>query len=206
MWELDYKESWVPKNWCFCTVVLEETIESPLDCEKIQQVHSKGNQAWIFIGRTDAEAETAILWPPDAKIWLIGKDPFGGKDWRWEEKETTEDGWDGWMASPTQWTWVWVNSGSWGWTGRPGMLQSTGSQRVGHNWETELNWLSNFVNGNMANCKRISQLSLPRFIHLVMGSKAWHAAVHGVSKSRTWLSDWTELNWALKFKLFGIQL
>ena len=202
MWELDYKESWVPKNWCFCTVVLEETILE----EKIQQVHPKGTQAWIFIGRTDAEAETAILWPPGAKIWLIGKDPFGGKDWRWEEKGTTEDGWDGWMASPTQWTWVWVNSGSWGWTGQPGMLQSTGSQRVGHDWETELNWLSNFVNGNMANCKRISQFSLPRFVHLVMGSKAWHAAVHGVSKSRTWLSDWTELNWALKFKLFGIQL
>ena len=194
MWELDYKESWVPKNWCFCTVVLEETIESPLDCEKIQQVHPKGNQAWIFIGRTDAEAETAILWPPDAKIWLIGKDPFGGKDWRWEENGMTEDGWDGWMASPTQWTWVWVNSGSWGWTGWPGMLQSMGSQRVGHDWVTELNWLSNFVNGNMANCKRISQFSLPRFVHLVMGSEAWHAAVHGVSKSQTWLSDWTELS------------
>ena len=89
MWELDYKESWVWKNWCFWTVVLEKTLESPLDCREIQPVHPKGNQSWIFIGRTDAEA--AILWPPDAKNWVIGKDPNAGKDWRQEEKGTTED-------------------------------------------------------------------------------------------------------------------
>ena len=96
MWELDYKESWVPKNWCFWTVVLKKTLESPLDCKEIQPVHPKGNQSWIFIGRTDAEAETPILWPPDAKNWLIWKDPDAGKDWRREEKGMTEDEMDGW--------------------------------------------------------------------------------------------------------------
>ena len=90
-WELDYNESWAPKNWCFWTVVLEKTLESPLDCKEIQPVHPKGNQSWIFIGRTDAEAKTPILWPPDAKNWLTGKDPDAGKDWRLEEKGTTED-------------------------------------------------------------------------------------------------------------------
>ena len=82
MWELDYKESWVLNNWCFWTVVLEKTLESPLDCKEIQPVHARGNHSWIFIGRTDAEAETLILWPPDSKNWLIGKDPNAGKDWR----------------------------------------------------------------------------------------------------------------------------
>ena len=91
MWELDYKESWALKNWCFWTVVLEKTLESPLDCKEIQPVHPKGNQSLIFIGRTDAEAETPILWTPDAKNWLTGKDPDAGKDWRWEEKEMTEN-------------------------------------------------------------------------------------------------------------------
>ena len=90
MWELDYKESWAPNNWCFWTVVLEKTVESPLDCKEIQPVHSKGDQSWVFIGRTDVEAETPILWPPDAKSWLIWKDPDAGKDWRWEEKGMTE--------------------------------------------------------------------------------------------------------------------
>jgi len=91
MWELDYKESWALKNWCFWTVVLEKTLESHLDCKEIQPLHPKGDQYWIFIGRTDAEAETPILWPPDAKNWLIWKDPDAGKDWRREEKGTTED-------------------------------------------------------------------------------------------------------------------
>ena len=100
MWELDYKESWEPKNGCFSTVVLEKTLDSPLDCKEIQPVHPKGNQSWILIGRTDAEAETPILWPPDAKSWLIGKDPDAGKDWRQEEKGMTEDeivGWHYWL-------------------------------------------------------------------------------------------------------------
>ena len=95
-WELDHKESWVPKNWCFWTVVLEKTLESLLDCKEIQPVHPKGYQPWMFIGRTDAEAETPILWPPDVKSWLIDKDPDAGKDWGWEEKGTTEDEMVGW--------------------------------------------------------------------------------------------------------------
>ena len=137
--ELDCKESWAPKNWCFWNVVLEKTLESPLDFKEIQPVPPKGNQSLIFIGRTDAEAEIPILCPPDAKNWLNGKDPDAGKDWRQEEKGTSR-GWDGWMASPTWWTWVW-GSRSWWWTAKPGMLRSMESQRVGHTWATELNWL-----------------------------------------------------------------
>ena len=111
MWELDCEESWAPKTWCFWTVVLEKTLESPLACKEIQPVHSKGDQSWVVIGRTDAKAETPILWPPHAKSWLTGKDSDAGRDWRQEEKGMT--GWDGWMASRTQWTWVWVNSWVW---------------------------------------------------------------------------------------------
>ena len=96
VWELGYKERWVPKNWCFWTVMLENTLENPLDCKEIQPVHPKGNQSWIFIGRTDAETETPILWPPDMKNWLFGKDPDAGKEWRQEEKGTTEDEMVGW--------------------------------------------------------------------------------------------------------------
>ena len=138
MWELDYKESWTPKNWCFWTVVLEKTLESPLDCKKVQPVHPKEDQPWVFLGRTNVEAETTVLWPPDAKSWLIGKDPDAGKLKAGGEGD--DRGWDGWMASLAQWTWVWVNSRSWWWTGRPGMLWSIGSQRFGHDWVTELNW------------------------------------------------------------------
>ena len=127
MWELDYKDSYLLKNWYFWTVVSEKTLESPLDSKEIQPVHPKGNLSWIFIVKTDVEAETPTLWPPNAKNWLIGKDP-------------DDIGWDDWMASPTQWIWVWVISGSWWWTGKPGVLQSMGSQRIGHDWATELNW------------------------------------------------------------------
>ena len=134
MWELDCEESWVPKNWCFWTVVLERTFESPLDCKEIKPVNPKGNQPWIFIGRTDAETEAPILGPPDVKThWK--------RPWCWERLkaggEGENRGWDGWMASPTWWTWVWVSSGSWWRTGKPGMLQSMESQRVRHDWETE---------------------------------------------------------------------
>ena len=100
MWELDCEESWAPKNWCFWTVVLEKTLESPLDCKEIWPAHPKGDQSWVFIGRTDAEAETPILWPSDAKSWLVWKDPDAGKDWGQEEKRTTEDemvGWHHWL-------------------------------------------------------------------------------------------------------------
>ena len=140
MWELDYKESWVQKNWCFWTVVLEKTLESPLDFKEIQTVHPKGDQSWVFIGRTDVEAETPILWSLKAKSWLIWKDPEAGKDWGQEQKGMTKDemvGWHHWL----KWTWVWVNSGSWWWTERHGVLQSMGSQRAGHDWATELNWI-----------------------------------------------------------------
>ena len=122
MWELDYKESWAPKNRCLWTVVLKKTLESPLDCKEIQPVHPEGDKSWIFI-RTDVEAETPILWPPDGESWLIWKDPDVGKDWRQEEKGD-DRGWDGWMASPTLWTWVWASSGNWWWTS---MLQCMGS-------------------------------------------------------------------------------
>ena len=138
MWELDYKESWVLKNWCFWIVVLEKTLESPLDCKEIQPVNSKGDQSWIFIGRTDGEAETVTFatWGKELTHWK--------RPWYLERLKVGGEGadreWDGCMASTTQWTWVWVNSGSWWSTGRPGVLQSMGSQRVGHDWATELNW------------------------------------------------------------------
>ena len=138
MWELDCEESWAPKNWCFWTVVLEKTLESPLDCKEIQPVHSKGDQSWVFIGRTDAEAEIPILWPPHVKSWIIWKDPDVGKDWRQEEKGTTEDEMVGWHH-------------------------------------------------------RLNDMSLSRLQELVMDRQAWRAAVHGVTKSQTGLSDSTEL-------------
>ena len=116
MWGLDSKECWVPKNWCFWTVVLKKTLESSLDCKEIHPVHRKANQSWIFIGRTDAETEAPITWLPDVNNCLIGKDPDSWKDWRQEEKTR---GWDGWMASVTQWIWL---------------------QRVTQDWVSELNW------------------------------------------------------------------
>ena len=135
-----YSESWTIKKaehrridafelWCWRRL-----------CKEIQPVHPKGDQSWVFIGRTDVEAEIPILRPSDVKSWLIWKDPDAGKDLR-AGGEGDYRGWVGWMASPTQWTWVWVNSGSWWWTGRPGVLRSLGSQRVRHDWVTELNWM-----------------------------------------------------------------
>ena len=136
-WQMDGEtmktvRDYVPGLQNHCRWWLQKTLESPLDCKEIKPVHPKGNQPWIFIGKTDAEVP--ILWPPDAKSWLTGKDPDAGKDWRWEEKGLTEDEMIGWH----QWTLIWVSSGRWWWTGKPGMLQSMESQRVGHNWLTEL--------------------------------------------------------------------
>ena len=137
MLELEYKESWAPKNWCFWTVVLEKTLESPLDSKEIQPIHPKGDQSWVFIGRTDTEAEPPILWPPDAKNRLIGKDPNAGKDWRWEEKGMTEDEMVGWHH--------WLSGHGFGWT--PGVGDGQGGLACRGSWScitsdtTEpLNW------------------------------------------------------------------
>ena len=132
MWELDHKKSWAPNFW---TVVLEKTFESPLDCKEIQPVHSKGDQSWVFFGRNDAKAETPILCPPHVKSWLIGKDSDAGRGCG-PEKGMTEDEMAGWHHRLNGR--VWVDSGSWWWTGRPGVLWFMGLQRVGHDWATEL--------------------------------------------------------------------
>ena len=142
------EESWAPKNWCFWTVVLEKTLESPLDCKEIQPVHPKGDQSWVFIGRTDVEAETPILWPPDAKIWLIGKDPDAGKDW-----------------------------------GR----RRRGPQRM--------RWLDGITDS--------MNMGLGELRELVIDRAAWCA---GLSKSRIWLSNWTELNWSLQSNFYALLL
>ena len=128
MWELDYQERWAPKNWCLWTLVLEKTLERPLDCKEIKPINPKVNQPWTFIGRTGVEAETSILWPPDVKNWLIGKTLMLGKNEGGRRRGRQRMRWL-WMALLTQWTWVWVNAWSWWWTGRPGELPSMGLQR-----------------------------------------------------------------------------
>ena len=137
MWELDYKESWAPKSWCIWTLVLKKTLESPLDCKEIQPVHPKGDQSWMFIGRSDGEAEIPILWPPDVETWLIWKDPDAGKDWGKEEKGTTEDQMVGWHH--------WLNGHGFGWT--PGVGDGQGSLACCGSWghkesgtTEQLNW------------------------------------------------------------------
>ena len=129
MWELDCEESWALKNWCFWSVVLEKTLESPMESTEMKPVNPKGNQSWIFIGRTDDEADIPIFWPPDAKSihWK--------RLWCCERLEA--GGWDGWIVSLTQWTWVWANSRRYWRTEKPGVLQSMGLQKVGHKWATK---------------------------------------------------------------------
>ena len=139
VWELDSKESWAPKNRCFWTVVLEKTLESPLDCKEIQPVHPKGNQSWVFIGRTDAEAEAPILWPPDSKNLLIWKDSDAGKDWRQEEKGMTEDE----MVRSHLWLDGYVFEQAPGVGDGQGSLACCslgGHKTAGHDWATELNF------------------------------------------------------------------
>ena len=137
MWELDCKESRAPKNLCFWTVVLEKTLESPLDCKEIQPVHPKGDQSWVFIGRADIEAETPILWPPDVKSWLIGKYPDSGKDWEQEEKGMTEDEMVGWHH--------WLDEHGFGWTpgvgdGQGGLACCDSWSHQESDWTERLNW------------------------------------------------------------------
>jgi len=199
------EEGWVPKNWCFWTVVLEKTLGSSLDCKEIQPVHSEGDQPWDFFGRNDAKAETPVLWPPDAKSWLTGKDSDAGKDWELEVKGTTEDemaGWHHWLDG----RWVSVNSGSWWWTGRSGVLRFMGSQRVGHNWATDLIWSVKITNINWHMVKNLPAMwetwvrslgwedSLEEGMathssvlvwRIPMDRGAGQTTVHGVAKSRT---------------------
>ena len=136
VWKLDHTEGLVQKNWCLQTVVLKKTLESPLDSKEIKPVNAKGNKSWICIERIDAEAEAPIFWPPDAKSQLDYKRP-----WCWERVkaggEGVDRGWDGWMASPTQWIWVWANFWRWWKTGKPGVLQSRGPKKIRHDWATE---------------------------------------------------------------------
>ena len=134
-----YKESWALKNWCFW-IVLVKTLESPLDCKEIQPVHPKGDQSWVFIGRTEAETEAPILWPPDAKNLLTGKDPDAGKRLK-AGGEEDDRGWDGWRASPTWWIGVWVSSRSWWWTGKCGKAAVRG---VVKSWTKLSNWTELF--------------------------------------------------------------
>ena len=136
MWELDCEESWVPKNWCFWTVVLEKTLESPLDFKEIQPVHSKGDQSWVFFGRNDVKAETLVLWPPYAKSWLIGKDPDAGKDWGEEEKGMTEDEMVGWHHQ--------LNGHEFGWT--PGVDDGQGGLACCSPWDHKESDMTEWLN------------------------------------------------------------
>ena len=202
MWELDCEESWAPKNWSFWTVVLEKTLESPLDCKEMQPVHSKGDQAWDFFGRNDAKAETLVLWPPHAKSWLIGKDSDAGRDWGQEEKGTTEDEMAGWHhrldGRASEWT-PGVGDGQ----GGLACCDSWGLQRVGHDWATELNWVNraqppSYTTGELPDEQRskhpvhCSRVSAPRMM--------WRGSKQALLLLLYW---WTS---ALQWTAFGKHL
>ena len=178
MWELDYKESWVLKNWCFWSVVLEKTLESPLDCKEVQPVHPKGDQSWVFIARTDVETETPTLWPADAKSWLIWKDPNAGKNWRQEDKGTTEDEMVGWYH--------WVNGHEFGWTlwvgDGQGSLVSCGSWDCKESDMTEwLNWTElKIIKGNLT--------------HILWSNSLHHESIILIIGFvlLTWMSPWKD--------------
>ena len=160
MWELYYKESWAPENWCFWTVVLEKTLERPLDCKEIQPVHPKGDQSWVFIGRTDVEAETPILWPSDAKSWLIWKNPDAGKDWGQEEKGMTEGEMDGWHH--------WLNGHGFGWTlgvgnGQGGLACWGSWGRRELDMTEQLNW-TDFWHNVWLGCSSNQKLNTANFL------------------------------------------
>ena len=155
-----------PKNWCCWTVVLEKTLESPLDCKEIQPVHPKEDQSWVFIGRTDVEAETQILLATWSEELTHLKRP-----WCWERLRAGEEGddrgRDGWMASLTRWTWIWVNSGSWWWTRRPDVLWFMGSQRVRRDWATELNW-ETWQNIYNTYNEKLYNIGLPLWLYIIL--------------------------------------
>ena len=172
MWELDCEESWALKNSCFWTVVLEETLESPLDCKEIKPVHPKGNQLWIYsleglMPKLKLQYFGHLMWRTDPleKTLMLGK--IEGR------RRGDDRGWDSWMASLMWWTWVWVSSGSWWWTGKPGVLQSVRSQRVQHDWVTELNWISFWVPSSIFFSVHISMNSL--FMTIQLFSKTQQA-------------------------------
>ena len=175
MWELDCEESWALKNWCFCTVVLEKTLESALDCKKVQPVHPKGDQSWVFINRTDVEAETPIIWPPDAKSWLIWKDPDAGKNWGQEEKGMTEDEMVGWHHQ--------LNGHGFRWT--PGVGDGQGGQACYSSWgrkesdtTEQLNW---------------TELILCRLGKVIWKLEVWlEKAMAPHSSTLAWKIPWTE--------------
>ena len=202
MWDLEHREGWVPKNWCFWVVVLKETLESPLDCKEIKSVNLKWNQSWIFIGRTDAEAEAQYLatWCEQLTHWK--------RPWCWERLkaggEGDDRGWDGWIALQTQRTWVWTSSRRWWRTGQHGVLQSMESQIVGHNWVTEQQQqikrhllLGRKVMTHLDSILKSRDITLPTKIHLVKaivfpvvmyGCESWT-----LKKAEHWRIDTFEL-------------
>ena len=191
MWELDCEERWVPKNWCFWTVVLEKTLESPLDCKEIQPVHSKGDWSWVFIGRTDAKAETAILWPPHEKSWLIGKDPDAGKDWEQEEKGTTEDEMAGWHhrldGRESKWT--------------PGVGDGQRGLACCDSWgrkESDMTERLNWTEGANRQCNFLIKI----FRNICFTDKNVYVNFVSLQNKRLFKNCQLQIHWYLKFKMF----